>query len=278
MSDVPPATVAPVPAASSLADGGDDPFTRLHKMSITAGLGSGDYVGISGLAIAAVLLGVASALVLFHSTVLLAVPLAGLTCAALAWVEVGRSNGTLTGRGLAVLGGVLSLGFGGYETVNSVSSGVAANRSRREVITLIHDFGQDVVAGRYPAAYDRCDARFHSYVPVRAFEGTWRSWQHSPYLGELTGIDWNNLLSFETDPVTGQGIAAGMVLLRYDHSTEPVRTDMFFQQGDDGRWMIGRIPQFFPPPDAKSPAPNPGSGQRPSGGQPGVYGPPKPTS
>ena len=54
-------------------------------MSTTAGLGSGDYVAINGTAIIAILLGVASAIVLFDSKMLLIVPLAGVVCAILAF-------------------------------------------------------------------------------------------------------------------------------------------------------------------------------------------------
>jgi hypothetical protein len=259
---------APIAPLSSVPAGDDDPFQRLHKMSITAGLGSGDYVAISGLAIAAVLLGVASALVLFHIRFLLLVPIAGVVCAVLAWRQVGQSNGTLTGRGLAVLGLALSLGLGGFEGSQVVSAWSASRSERDQVIQLIRDFGQDVVAGRFEQAYGRCDGEFRGYVSLPRFEGTWRQVRKSALLGNMTGIDWNGLLNFDVDPVTGQPEAGGMVLIHFDSSPEPVRTDMFFRYGEHG-WAINRITEFFAPPGPKSPgAPT---------GKPQVYGPPRPS-
>ena len=91
-------------------------------MSTTAGLGSGDYVAINGAAIASILIGVGSAIVLFDSKMLLVVPLAGIVCAILAWVQISQSNGTQTGRAVAAIGMLLSLGFGGFYTAKSVYS------------------------------------------------------------------------------------------------------------------------------------------------------------
>ena len=270
MADAPIAPPSPLPA------GEDDPFQRLHKMSITAGLGSGDYVAISGLAIAAVLLGVASAVVLFHVRLLLVIPIAGVVCAVLAWRQVGQSNGTLTGRGLAVLGLALSLGLGGFEGSQVVMAWTSSRSERDQVISLIRGFGQDIVAGRFPQAYDRCDDEFHHNVSLARFEGTWRQVRQSKLLGNMTGTDWNGLLNFDADPVTGQPIGGGMVLIHFDSSPEPVRTDMFFKYGDHG-WVIDRIPEFFPAPTAQQPPG--GASKGPSGptGKPQVYGPPRPS-
>ena len=267
MADAPIATVPP----------DDDPFERLHKMSITAGLGSGDYVAISGLAIAAVLLGVASALVLFHLRILLLLPVAGVVCAALAWRQIGQSNGTLTGRGLAALGMALSLVLGGVEGSQVALAWSTSRSEQTHVIALIRDFGDDIVAGRYQQAYDRCAPEFHAYVPLSTFEGVWRQVRTSKYVGNMRGADWNGLLNFDTDPVTGQRQAGGMVLLRFDTSPEPVRTDMFFRYGEQG-WMVARIPQFFPPPGQQQQAPGPTrKGPAAPSGKPQVYGPPRPS-
>ena len=252
------------PAASPPAPAGDDPFERLHKMSITAGLGSGDYVAISGTAIAAVLLGVASVMVLFHTHLLLLIPAAAVVCAVVAWVQVGRSNGTLTGRGLAVLGLVLGVGLGGYEGGQVVSADLAGQSAQRQIVNMIHDFGQDIVHENYDAAYQMCDDGFRAATTLPAFEGRWRQIRNSAVLGHLTAIEWNGLLSFDTDPVSGRPVASGMVKISFDRSREVSRTDMFFRKDDRG-WGIDRIPQLFAPPDPKS-----------SKGKGGVYGPPKP--
>src|SRR5271167_101284 len=90
-----------------------DPFQRLHKMSTTAGLGSGDYVAINNAALTALLLGIASCLVLWGSTLLLVIPALSVLSAILAFRQVSASNGTQTGKGMALLGLLLSLGMGG---------------------------------------------------------------------------------------------------------------------------------------------------------------------
>ncbi len=276
MADAPPVSAPPAAAGPDAA--GDDPFLRLHKMSITAGLGSGDYVAISGLSIAAVLLGVGSLLVLFHVHLLLLVPLAGLVCGVLAFVQIGRSNGTLTGRGLALLGLVLSLGLGGYEGSQVVIAWQKARADQTQVIDLIHRLGDDVVAGNYQDAYDLCDPDLRSYVTRPVFEGVWQNVRHSALLGTMIGLDWNGQLTFENDPLTNQRVAGGMVFIKFNSSPEPVRTDMVFRAGDHG-WRVSRIPQFFVPPGQQQAAPGPSGPKGPSApaGKPQTFGPPRPS-
>src|SRR5215212_974195 len=90
-----------------------DPLASLHKMSTTAGLGSTDYVEVNGTAIAALVLGLISAVTLFNEPLLLVVPAAGIVTAIFAFRQIARSNGTQTGSALAVGAILLSLGFGG---------------------------------------------------------------------------------------------------------------------------------------------------------------------
>ena len=100
-------------SGSNINRGDADPFAHLHKMSTTAGLGSGDYVAINGTAIAAILLGVCSALVLFNSLIFLLIPLLGVIAAIVAFKQISASNGTQTGREVAAIGMLLSfLGLG----------------------------------------------------------------------------------------------------------------------------------------------------------------------
>ena len=77
-------------------------------MSTTAGVGAGDYVAINGTAIAAVLLGVLSVIVLFDYRLFLLVPLAGVVCAVLAWAT-GRPQQRYAGRSRAGRAGAAAL-------------------------------------------------------------------------------------------------------------------------------------------------------------------------
>ena len=248
-----------------------DPFERLHKMSTTAGVGAGDYVAISGTAIASVLFGVASVTVLFGGWFLLAIPLAGVALAIVAWVQVSRSAGTLTGRGLAAIGLLLSLGLGGYQGGRTATDYRNGRTSRRQIVQLVHDFGQDLATERYANAYSKFDADFRNQVPMATFEGLWRSVHKHQLLGTLTGVEWNGLLQFTTDVTHDQPTASGMVLVEFNHSPESARTDMFFRQ-IDGRWFIDRMPQFFAP-NQQPGAPTSANPARTSG-QP--LGPPRP--
>src|SRR5207249_5999139 len=91
----------------------DEPLAHLHKMSTTAGLGSGDYVAVNGTAVFALMLGVASALALM-TEVLLIIPLVCVIASVIAWGQIRHSNGTQTGKRLVIAALVLGLGLGGF--------------------------------------------------------------------------------------------------------------------------------------------------------------------
>jgi hypothetical protein len=151
------------------------------------------------------------------------------------------------------------------------------HREQTQVLELIRGMGDDLVAGRYQDAYNRCDPDFRSNVKLATFEGTWHTVQKSPYLGNMTGLDWNGLLNFDNDPLTGQRIAGGMVLIKFSNSTEPIRTDMFFRLGENG-WAVNRIPQLFTPPGQQQGGGQSGQkGPTAPTGKPQMYGPPKPS-
>ena len=99
-----------------------DPLGKLHHHTVaTAGVGTQRYVAINPTAVAAPDAGFGSILV-FLSSMLLVIPLAGLICGIIAVVQVRRSNGTQTGMGLAVGGILLCLGFGGSRANASCSA------------------------------------------------------------------------------------------------------------------------------------------------------------
>ena len=245
-----PVIAEPVSATS------DDPFSHLYKMSTTAGLGSGDYVAINGLAIASLVLGLASAVVLGDSWVLLLVPIAGLVCAVLSLIQVSRSNGTQTGRGIAVLGLLLSLAFGGFYVARSAYEGVRQRADQQAIVDLVHGFGTDLAGGNLGAAYARCDPEFKSHVSPDLFDSTLRPMKTSPVLGTFMGIDWNGILTYSTDVSTGEPLADGMVFLNYSQSPRPMRIAMGFKKVD-GRWAIDQMPSLITPPKPKKAGPPP---------------------
>jgi len=254
---------------SNLNRGDADPFLHLHKMSTTAGLGSGDYVAINGTAIAAILLGVGSALVLFNSLVFLVIPLLGIAAAIIAFKQISQSNGTQTGREVAVIGLLLSLGFGGFCGARTVYNTLRNRADQDQVVANVRRLGELIKAGSYPDAYVLFDDRFRNRVPLPEFSAGWQKLSASPFLGGVQSFDWNQLLSFDVDPVDGSRLANGIMLLKY-RPNQPLRLHMGFRY-ESGNWLVDQMPELFPPaapPDASSA----GSTSKPST----FIGPPKP--
>ena len=230
-------------SGSNLDRGEPDPFLHLHKMSTTAGLGSGDYVAINGTAVVCLLLGAASAFVLFDSHIFLLFPLLGLVTGILAWSQITKSNGTQTGREVAVIGLLLSVGFGGYAGVLGVYNSYRNHSDEVQVVAQVRKLGDLLKAEDYPDAYALFDSQFHKHVSKSDFETGWRRLSASPLLGNVQSIDWNQLLDFTIDPVTGSPLASGMMLLKV-RPVEPLRVNMILRN-EEGSWLIDQIPQIF---------------------------------
>jgi hypothetical protein len=256
---------------SNLNRGDADPFSHLHKMSTTAGLGSGDYVAINGTAIAAILLGVGSALVLFNNVIFLLVPLLGVAATILAFKQISQSNGTQTGREVAAIGLLLSLGFGGFYGATTVYSTVRNRSDQEQIVANVRKLGELVKTRNYPEAYSLFDDRFKKHVSLAQFSTGWGRLSASPILGEVQRLDWNKLLGFDVDPVDGARLANGMMLL-YAKPVEPIRLNMGFRF-EGGSWLVDQMPQMFP---ADAPATNSNAG--PVKSKSTFIGPPKPQS
>jgi hypothetical protein len=246
-------------ASIDYGTGAADPFEKLFKMSTTAGLGSGDYVEVNATAIAAVLIGIASALVLFRSPVLLVIPLVGTVCAVVAFVQISRSNGTQTGREAAAVGLLLSLGLGGFVGVQSVQNYMRNAGDTASLKVLIDRFGRDIKAGDPAAmadAYSLCDAAFTKRVTMDLFTDRWQRNHHSPLFGDLTGIESTGIFNFDDDQVSGDRLADTQVKVKFTKTgNQPARMRMVFRYVGD-RWRVDQI-ELFPAekPDEKKAAP-----------------------
>jgi len=248
----------------NLNRGDADPFSHLHKMSTTAGLGSGDYVAINGTAIAALLLGLGSALVLFNNLFFLLIPLVGIVAAIVAFNQVSHSNGTETGREIAIIGMLLSLGFGGYYTGKTLYDTIHNRADQDQIVSNVRKIGELVKARDYPDAYALFDDAFKRRVNLPQFQIGWQRLTSSPLLGNVQSLDWNQLLSFDIDPVTGERVATGMMLLKAQPST-PIRVNMGFRK-EGGNWLVDQVPLLFP---ADAPMTDTGAKSK-------FIGPPKP--
>ena len=222
-----------------------DPFLRLHKMSTTAGLGSGDYVAINNTALTALFLGIASCLVLWGSLLFLVIPAAGILCALLALRQVSASNGTQTGKGLALLGLLISLGMGGGFTGRTILESIRNQKEQQDVVSFIQQFGNCIRDSKYESAYDLCDDRFKAKVAKPLFVETWKQANGSSLRGGITGVTSNGLVKFDDDPLTGERHASGIILISFEKIPARERQGVVFSR-IDGNWRIDQMPDMFP--------------------------------
>jgi len=234
-----------------------DPLASLHKMSTTAGLGSTDYVEVNPTAIAAVVLGVASAVTLFNERLLLLVPAAGIVTAILAFRQISRSNGTQTGRLLAVLAIVLSLAFGGIVFGRDLIERHREAQNKAAIGAVVMDFDKHLKAGEFDAAYQLFDDRFRQRVAATHFADTMKFVTTSEMYGKLWGVTlpgmpanpppgyrWDGLAEFMVDEANGGNIATAHMAWNFEKAGE-VRQQAWFRI-IDGNWMLEDIPGMFP--------------------------------
>ena len=241
----------------------DDPLSRLHKMSTTAGLGSGDYVAVNIVAVVAALLGVASLLAKLNNALLL-IPLAGALCGIIALIQINHSNGTQTGRGLAIAGLVLSLAIGGFVIAQQAADYYRTQADQQEIASLVQDLGNQIKSKDFAKAYALFDGDFQERVPLDKFKtrlAYFESAQAVELLGHMTGMEWNGLLQFDTDVKTGSQMAGGVGRMTFEKKGEPARQSMVFRK-IGSKWKVDAMPDLFPPPNAQG-----GQGAPPGGGQ-----------
>jgi hypothetical protein len=228
-------------ASPSAAAAGADPLNKLYRMSLTAGLGSGDYVAINNTAIAALLLGLLSVLSLLFPIMLIA-SVAAVVCGGLALVQIRSSNGTQSGRLFAGLGILLGLALGGAAVGKMVMAGVEKRRDERaigEVVQRLNDF---IVAKQYDQAYQTLfSERFKGDFSQQDFSRVWDSL--TPYAGAVKSIKWGERAEITPVPATNtkRAIANGDITFE----KMPARQPMMFAKESEGEWEIDGIPQLF---------------------------------
>jgi hypothetical protein len=211
-------------------------------MSPTAGVTNRGYVEVNHLAIVAVVLGVASLLALLD-VYLLAIPVAAIIFAIIAFAKIGDSNGTQTGRGLAIIGLALALLLGGSETVKELMKEAVIREDERQVsATLVH-VGELIRDGKYDEAYLLFDDDFHSYVKPELFKSNLATVQAPRSLGPLKSMDSNGIVKFETAGGTQLAITRAKITFgrvpdeRFEVTLRKI----------GGKWLILRFPFFSEP-------------------------------
>jgi hypothetical protein len=239
------AGASPDPAADS------ETLMHLHKMSTTAGLGSQDYVAVNVTSVVAVLFGLASLLAI-ASPVLLIFPIVGVALSIVALRQVNNSNGTQTGKGLAVLGLILSAAI---TTVIFSYQGWQIYRrqaDQKAIADLIVKYGDCLNQHKFAEAYDLFDSDFQNRVPKQLFIIHLTDIQNGQMSAPIESISWNGLAEFHVDDAdTGTESADSVMKLHYKGMSESEnaiipRMPIRFKRVGASPWLIDNIPDQFP--------------------------------
>jgi hypothetical protein len=237
MSNLPPPT-------STASGETADPLASLHKMSRTAGAGTQEYVAINSTSVAALLLGLASALAIVTS-VLLIIPAVAIFVASIALWQIRSSGGTQAGKGLAIAAIVLALAMVGFVGGSAVLALQREKAETQQIVQLMQGLGTDLGQRNYDAAWGKFSDRFKENIKRETFDTTWQQLQNSPYYGPVKDIRWNGVgmsLSSEGDMPFAQGV----FIVQLQNGGDDRRMAMFRKLPDKG-WVIDGIEGYFNP-------------------------------
>jgi len=249
---MPEASQAPASAPTSADNPSEagqlDHLAHLHRMSRTAGLGSSDYAAVNTAAVAAIVLGLLSALSL-ATPIFLVLPVAGLVVSIIAIKQITSSHGTQTGMVLAILGLAACVGFAGFTGYQKVASDRRQAQDVNEIDGLVVQFGQDVVDKKFDDVLKISDPRFSEQVSAKRMETFFD--QVTSAFGQVKSFTPTHLYDIQEDPETHYRIAVGMMAVEAEKTSaeRPLKTEIRFRNSGDG-WKIYAMPEWFAPPQA----------------------------
>lgn len=249
-------TPTPSPETQAKQTGGDEPLARLFHMSTTAGVGTQEYVAINTFAVIAVVLGLASGLLMMgwdNPTVffvLLVIPLAGLIFAIAAIAQIRGSNGTQAGIGWAIGGVLLSLVFAGFVTAHHVQSNIAAAKEQDAIKSLADRFGKALLAKDYAAAHNLFTVDFQAVWNLDAFRTQLERTLQLELLGKLQGVQASDLAAVEE--YQGRKRAAGQMLFDFEKKPKAPIFTQYLKVGEEWRIAGGDLfPEQGPNPTGR---------------------------
>jgi hypothetical protein len=249
------------PSPSPTPSAADDPLATLHKMSMTAGLGTQDYVAINTTSFIAVGLGLLGVLSLFWPEFLIA-SAGGLICAIVSWWQIRSSNGTQTGKSIVLFAVALSLGVGGYVAGNTVYTAYENKEDQQQIGQLIDKFNQALTHHDYDQAYGLCSDEFRKRVSIEKFSSAFDNMFHPRVnggAGALKSLEWNHDTDWFGTEASGDRIAVALTLFNFENSSEPSQQNLSFLdvRNDAGwHWEVNDIPSMFPKPRQATGGPN----------------------
>jgi len=166
---MPEATGAPASADKPSEAGQLDHLAHLHRMSRTAGLGSSDYAAVNTAAVAAVVIGLLSALSL-ATPIFLVLPVVGLVVSIIAIKQITSSHGTQTGIVLAVLGLLACVGFAGFTGYQKIVTDHRQAEDVKDIDGLVAQFGQEVADKKFDDVLKISDPRWTEQVSAKRLE------------------------------------------------------------------------------------------------------------
>lgn len=223
----------------------------LYRMSRTAGVGLQDYAAVNVFAVTGLILAFASVLVLIFSDVpaLLILPLAAIVICVIAFVQIQGSNGTQTGRGLAVAGLLIALAFGGTNVYGRMTMAARHRADAAALRDLVKQFETAALAGKAADAHALFDAHFRENVKLETFERT-LTYRVERMFGQkrVQHIALGDRIEFETG-ANGATFATALLIITADGTApngQPFRVEepTEFRTVDDA-WKIDAIPNWF---------------------------------
>ena len=245
---------------SSDGQPGQDALASLHRMSTTAGVSSQEYVAVNLAAVAAVLAGLATALI-FLSPLWLPVPAIAIVLGLVALRQISHSNGTQTGRLLAWAGLLLALGIGGFQLGGQFMDRLKERPMTSQALAVCDALSQSLIQEDYQKAWNLFSDRFRAEkkIDFKAFSQRWATMQGSREAGKVKSLKSNGLVL--VDMQSGPS-AKTKILVGWTNTAYVGRYDIILGKRN-GVWQIDDLPDIFETP------PPPQGGPPPAGGVPG---------
>lgn len=231
-------------------DNAADPFSGLTRMSTTAGVGSYEYIAVNSVAVAAILTAVAGILAIF-SNYLLPLPAFASVFAIIALVQIIKSNGTQTGKKLAVASLLISLGVVGKIVYEGQKEARAYEASRAEISALFDTFYKGWSSGDHQTAWSVFGPAFHSRVKYADFDGFLKTISDPNQAGKLQSVKWNEKLEAVRGDQSDIDIARAVVIVTLEKAGEGgISCDVMLvrrptQSGQRGPWQIEQLSPLF---------------------------------
>jgi hypothetical protein len=232
----------PQNADSPVGGPDNDPLLSLYKMSATAGAGSQEYIEINVLAVVALLFGLASIFALMDN-VLLAIPLTGIVLGFVATRQIMNSNGTQSGRIMAYLGILLSLGIGGGSIIWQMVDAAQKREDTNAIAATCQKFGDFMRDHKYDDAYNLFDDYFQQRVGRLPFKAKLMEYEEQAGNNPITGLEWNQIPPVIQSSDQGKSAKLEMIV-HYKQLLQGRLQGTMRTFGNE--WKFDDIPSMFP--------------------------------